>query len=88
MYGQAMRGPTGVHRVPVVCESVQGGLPMRATSCTQVVDGERVLRGGLVPEPSEQARQSLRQGRVSMTPPTSPDTVLLQALCQQHLPTA
>lgn len=88
MYGQAMRGSTGVHRVPLVCETVRGGLPMRPTSCTQVMNGERVLRGGLIPEPSKQARQSLRQRRVSMTPPTSANTVLLQALCQQHLPTA
>ena len=56
--------------------------------CTQVVYGERVLGGGLIPKPSEQTRQSFRQCGISVAPPRSADTVLLQALRKQHLPTA
>ena len=61
---------------------------MRATSHTQVVNGEGVLRRGLIPEPPKQAGQRLWQLNVSVPSPASSYTVLLQALCQEHLPAA
>ena len=61
---------------------------MRLASSAEVVNGEGMLGGGLIPEPPEQAGEGLRQGPFRVTPPAPAHTVLLQALRQQHLPCA
>ena len=61
---------------------------MGFASSTEIVDGEGVLGGALIPEPPQQAGQGFRQGLLGIAPPAPPHTVLLQALSQQHLPCA
>ena len=65
-----------------------GGSPVGPASYTEVVYGERVLGRGLIPEPPEQAGEGLRQRGIPVPSPAPPNTVLLQALGQQHLATA
>ena len=61
---------------------------MGPPSSTEVVYREGVLGRGVIPEPPEQAREGFRETCVRVPSPGSPHTVLLQPLCQQHLPTA
>ena len=61
---------------------------MGIASSTEIMDGEGVLGGALIPEPPQQPRQGLGQGLVWVAPPAPPHTVLLQALGQKHLPCA
>ena len=61
---------------------------MGPASSTQVVYREGVLGRGVIPEPPQQAGEGFREACFRMPSPGPPHTVLLQALCQQHLPTA